>query len=96
MDRAFYADAGVQTLVSIIGEDFDDTYKTGGYKCHFADEVGNDERPYLTPHCYSAIRPSGFTKRKASMPASILNYKLGFAMKPFVRPLMRLLHTPNY
>ena len=37
-----YADAGVQTLVSIIGEDFDDTYKTGGYKCHFADEVGNE------------------------------------------------------
>ena len=56
-----YADAGVQTLVSIIGEDFDDTYKTGGYKCHFADEVGNEVMTNATVfntsllQCYTPI-----------------------------------------
>ncbi len=37
------ADAGVETLITIKGVDFDNKWKKGGYQCHFYDEVGNKE-----------------------------------------------------
>eukprot|EP00943_MAST-04B_sp_MAST-4B-sp1_P001486 g1486.t1 len=36
-----HVDAGVETLITIKGVDFDNKWKKGGYKCHFYDKVGN-------------------------------------------------------